>query len=106
MKKNKTLIIFIIISLISLFYIYTDINDRAEKVVVGYSKSVEKELFENLDDDEINSLIDSITDSLIYRKSAKEKNQEIVIEKFREKGLVENKEKEEFIKNNITLEIN
>lgn len=106
MKKNKALIIFIIISIISLFYIYTDINDRAEKLTVGFSKSVEKDLFKNLDNDEINVLMNNITESLIYRKSAKEKNKEIVIEKFREKGLVENKEKEEFIKNNIILEIN
>lgn len=106
MKKNKALIIFIIISIISLFYIYTDINDRAEKLTLGFSKSVEKDLFKNLDNDEINVLMNNITESLIYRKSAKEKNKEIVIEKFREKGLVENKEKEEFIKNNIILEIN
>ena len=106
MKKYTVLIVYIIVSLISLSYIYLEVEDRADSFVVGYSVEKKDKLFDSLNDEEINNLVRDISDNLVKRKSAKKKNQEMAINKFKERGLVDSKEEENFIKENLIIEVN
>lgn len=104
MKKYTNLVIYILISLVSLTYIFVEVEDRADSFIVGYNEELKDELFNPLDDGEIDNLVREISDNLIKRKSAKKKNQEMVIEKFRKKGLIDSEE-EDFIRKNLIIKI-
>lgn len=106
MKKYTVLIVYILVSLIALSYIYLEVEDRANGFIVGYSVEKKDELFDNLNEDEINNLVRDISDNLVKRKSATKKNQEMAIDKFKKRGLIDSKEEENFIRRNLIIEIN
>ena len=105
MSRAKALILLLFLTIASFSYILWDDYDRADSFNVSFSDELKNDLEENLSVYEINDLIINISENLTLRKSAKGKNSDMLVDKFKNLDLVNNICEEEFVKENVIIDL-
>ena len=105
MSRAKALILLLFLTIASFSYILWDDYDRADSFNESFSDELKNDLEENLSVDEINDLIINISENLTLRKSAKGKNSDMLVDKFKNLDLVNNICEEEFVKENVIIDL-